>query len=70
MDTLFLRNLIDGLHPTERLKSDLRLELRWMKFALLCFSHLLSVSLERVPLKHLSQIPGPLHTLASIMLKN
>jgi hypothetical protein len=32
---IFLRNLIDSLHPTERLQSHLRLELRWMKLALL-----------------------------------
>jgi hypothetical protein len=35
MNPIFLRYLIDGLHPTERLQSNLSLELRRMKFALL-----------------------------------
>jgi hypothetical protein len=35
MNAIFLCNLINGLHPTERLQSHLRLELRRMKFALL-----------------------------------
>jgi hypothetical protein len=32
---MFLGNLIEGLHPTERLRSHLRIELRWMDSAFL-----------------------------------
>jgi hypothetical protein len=51
---------LDGLHATKRLQAKLGLELGWMKSALYLFSHWKHVSLDSVPLKHLSRIRGPL----------
>jgi hypothetical protein len=68
MNPMFLRYLIDGLHPTECLQSNLGFELRQVQFALLCFSHWIPVSLDSVPLKHLSQISGPLQFDSSSFL--
>ena len=60
-----LRYLIDRLYPSYRFEPHLGFEFRQVCLALLRFIHGLPVSLYSVPLKHLSQIRGPLHTIVS-----
>ena len=55
-----LRYLIDCLDSSHRLKTHLGFEFRQVCVALLPFTHDLPVSLDSVPLNHLSQIRGPL----------
>ena len=55
-----LRDLIDRLDSSHRLKAYLGFEFRQVCVALLRFIHGLPVSLHSVPLKLLSQIRGPL----------
>ena len=62
-----LRDLIDRLDSSHRLKAYLGFEFRQVCVALLRFIHGLPVSLHSVPLKHLSQIRGPLQIKALIL---
>ena len=61
MNSEFLGYLVNCLHTAHRFKTHLGLEFRQVGVALLRFTHDLPVSLDSVPLKHLSQIRGPLH---------
>jgi hypothetical protein len=67
VDAELLCYLVNCLHPSDRFKTHLGLELRQVCVALLCFTHGLPVSLDSVPLKHLSQIRGPLHYLITLV---
>jgi hypothetical protein len=61
VDAELQRYLVNCLHTAYRFKTHLGLEFRQVCVALLRFTHDLPVSLDSVPLKHLSQIRGPLH---------
>ena len=68
MNAVRLSNLVDGLDPSHRLQSHLRLELRQVHFALLRFAHVLPISCDSVLLKLLSHFWGSFY-LAALTVK-